>query len=293
MTTINALKLKQASFVAYFSHLPPQEAIDRCSKLQGAAEICSDVDNWMAYVARRYGFKYSLQRPDLTTADEWMAHALALEQVDFERLAQNEFRPSHNVHRYIVTLFTEVPATLRSEFQFMNWLNQRVPGGNYPPNITVNLPGLPLVISDASLEAIFHLCRFTVQINRGGFMNDIDIKHRSHDAEMFESSSLCHEWLLELLVPYYSSLVDKGYEVNRVKITSINQEGGIFHNLIVPKNFTVVLLRLKQLFEIENRPFEVNLILDSIEPITISLKYVPAKITDADALREQEIIYTW
>jgi hypothetical protein len=73
--------LKSSSFVSYFSHLPPDQAIEKCAQLQGASDICSNVDNWKAYVAKRYGLKYSLQRPDLLTADEWMAQAMELEKV--------------------------------------------------------------------------------------------------------------------------------------------------------------------------------------------------------------------
>lgn len=265
--------LKQSSFVAYFSHLPPQEAIDRCSELQGAADICSDVDNWKAYVARRYGLKYSLQRPDLTTADQWMQHVLILEQVDLRRSLRGILVAPANTHGYAAPLFHESPATIRSQFEHMNWLLTFPFGENKPVSIIVTLPGMPLVISDAT----FHLCGFDVNVPSGVWLQALDDKHPSHDSTIFEAASLCHDWLLELLVPYYSSYIERGYALDGLRITSMNQEGQIFHNLVVPPNFNFILSRLQQLFTIENQAFMFEIILAGLEIVTISLKYLTSK----------------
>lgn len=276
-----ALSLRKASFVAYFSHLPPQEAIEKCHQLQGSSELCSDIDNWKAYVAKRYGLKYSLQRPDLTTAEEWQAQAVALE------------KPG-NVNKYYAFVFRDFPPMLFSERElFVSDFRRNYQLYTELFQIGVELPGIPIIVSDNSRQLTFHVCHFYVQDRDYNFGDDIDVKHLSHDRTIFESQSLCREWMLELFVPYYSIYASKGYTPSgfSVEYTTISSIGISHWDHARANNIDEILAILNSLF-IEGQSFKMILTLkgpkeqkgltrvrrSKRESIIINLAYIPARL---------------
>jgi hypothetical protein len=184
---MNPQSLRSSSFVAYFSHLPPQEAIQRCANLKGAAEICSDVDNWKAYVAKRYGLKYSLQRPDLTTAEEWQQQALALEiSTD----------PKINGHLYYAGTYNGGETRLFPYGDRRQHIPPNIGNAHYFFRIKLYVVGLPIIVLPETTHVTFHVGSFKAS------NDDLDVK-----ASAFESATLSYEWLLELFIPTYENYV--------------------------------------------------------------------------------------
>jgi hypothetical protein len=210
--------LKTSSFVAYFNHLTPDEAAQACANLHTAVEdICGDVDNWKAYVAKRYGFKYSVQRPDLLTAEEWIEHARILETLYPNLSVTHKNARRKGINAYVAITDENGNGILRKNYHPL----REVPLGIdqvFVFFIRVYLPGLPLVISQRTKQFTYHVARFYV--NKGiiahfGFkwniVESLDDKHPSSDSTMFESAEFCKQWYLELFMPYYSFYINQGY----------------------------------------------------------------------------------
>lgn len=198
---MNPSSLRTSSFVAYFSHLPPQEAIERCASLQGATEICSDVDNWKAYVAKRYGLKYSFQRPDLLTAEEWQQQALALEISTDAKINGNTYiaiADASGITRLV---------SLRGRREYYHAHPDNKAKVFSAPILFV--PGIPIVISEANRYTIFYVGSFA----------DRDMGQQLQS--IFESPDLSHQWFLELLIPTYSEYVGQGKVLNYIDVSTV------------------------------------------------------------------------
>jgi hypothetical protein len=280
---MNPQSLRSASFVAYFSHLSPQEAIQRCASLQGATEICSDADNWKAYIAKRYGLKFSVQRPDLITAEEWQAQAVALEK----------YKPD-NTNRYYAFVYRDLPPMLFSDRDYATSdFNRNYQLYRELVKILIDLPGIPIVVSDYSRRLTFHVCDFYVQNRNVELVEDLDTKHRSYANTIFESQSLCQEWLLELFIPYYSTYINKGYSPTKFNIEyeTVDSLGVFRWGVVHKKNINKILTILNPLF-VEGQSVKMRVSLkgpkdqkvlnlarkSKRQRITFNLAYVPAKL---------------
>ena len=280
---MKAPTLRQTSFVAYFSHLPPDEGIDNCAKLQGATEICSDVDNWKSYVAKRYGLKYSLQRPDLTTTSEWQLQALALEQPNSVIVPYQ--------HNYVATASRGESPVFQSSDDHRKY-NAANPGALYriESRITVSVPGIPIDINYKTLDVTFHVRFFQIGGPSSQLAPAFDIKHPNRDSTVFESASLCHDWMLELLIPYYSKYLELGY-TSVVINSGVVDANGEFTERRSIATLDDILKKLDEIFSIKNQRFDVDIsmtIPESQEPTTynklsqrmiIILGYLAAKVS--------------
>jgi hypothetical protein len=285
---MNPNSLRSSSFVAYFSHLPPQEAINRCNQLQGAAEICSDVNNWKAYVAKRYGLKYSVQRPDLLTADDWMAQAIALEAANLNLPSQNQPKITPLQDNYIAVVFPESSPLLLNHSQYRVYLKEHEDVEQLI-SIALLVPGIPIIINDDTRLATFHVARLTVLGNMGQILPSMGPKHPSYSSVMFESAKLCHQWMLELLIPYYSAYAEVGYVPSQVHMATVNDNGVLENSVEYVDLIEHAMSILDGPILIRTRPFDFRLTMNAnqdlvrnkrgVAPkITIRIEYVPAQL---------------
>jgi hypothetical protein len=299
---MNPSSLKSSSFVAYFSHLPPQIAIERCNRLNGAAEICSDADNWKAYIAKRYGLKFSVQRPDLITAEEWQAQAVALEEVDlnwhfddWSKVGMARYAIPEGRNRYVAViiegfqnggvLFTY--AELKAYFKA-----HPIIFDDQAIEIPLFLPGIPVVVSDYSRQITFHAVKFRAQVH---FENSQDYpnlgpKLPHDDATTFESPTQAHQWLLELFIPYYTKFMEYGYTLNNVDELIVDHTGHTVNNVLAGIKFDQLLDRLMS-FVLAQGPFNFRVKFthpneqmmvdrygrDAVRA-SIDLEYIPVKL---------------
>lgn len=263
--------------MAYFSHLPPQEAIARCEQLQGASEICSDIDNWKAYIAKRYALKYSVQRPDLLTAEEWQQQAMLLEVRNTE--------PSDQI--YIAVAINGAPAIFRPFQGYEQYLNQN-PGflANIVRTIPVIFQGLSIVNSPRTRDVIFHVCEFSI-ISIEGNVRPLDRKLPPKATTMFESTELSHQWFLELLIPYYAEYIAQGFQPMTLISTVDRIDGGNITNIFPINNLESILARLADAFKLNDASFHLVLTLHRVgileqnlpsQSLAIHLKYIPARL---------------
>lgn len=276
--------LKTSSFVSYLSHLPLKEAVETCAGMQAAVEdICGDLDNWKAYVARRYGLKYSVQRPDLLTTDEWIRQAFILENLKDN--SAEAIRDRNALNHYYAVVNQNGSATLHAGYE-----PEEIDGMNRF-FISLSLPGLPIVVSDISREFTYHVVGFTMTIKMPPpyhfiptVIPALDAKHPSRDTIMFEYSEFANRWLLESFIPYYAYYTKYGYSFNLARFDHpVPQDAG--HNF---NTLQEVLTELSARFNDANRPFSMIIILrkNSVEggshpvgsTVTAHLQYIPAKL---------------
>ncbi len=250
----------------YFSHLPPREAIARCSRLNGAEEICSDVDNWKAYIIRRYGLKFSLQRPDLTTADEWQRQALALE-------ISTDSEADENV--YLAMALFDGTTRLMNLEQRREYYREPTNRGAAFFTPIIYVPGIPIVISAETRQMTFHVGRFTSTILIGQTLTSI-----------FESVALTEQWFLELLIPAYSEYVDEGRLLTALQFDAVDRTGHVTSRRIQgtankAENLNLVLSTFKELLGTSGTSFNLSVQFSRTMiagPTNIRLTYVPAKL---------------
>ena len=171
--------LKSESFATIFAGLPPKEVIRKCSAMPGSEDICSDMNNWKAYVTKRFSRKRGLQRPDLLTVDEWITHATLLE--DKTKIT------TYNVGIYLY----EVEGSL-----FTGNIHNKHPDYFV---LAITVPGLPFSIRPDYHPVIF-ICDFQIS-----GMDDLiatigkELALLYTNIDFLESSSLVVERHLEIL----------------------------------------------------------------------------------------------
>lgn len=263
---MNPKSLLSSSFVAYFSHLPPQEAIERCNRLNGAAEICSDIDNWKAYISKRYGLKYSVQRPDLLTTEEWQQQALALEGLDlswhvddWRRVGAERYAVPAGRNNYIAMIIEGSKnggILLTYDGSTAYFKDHPIIFDDRLIQINLLLPGIPLAVSDYTRQITFHAVQFRAILHFKSPQDfpNLGSKLPHFDATTFESSELAHRWLLELFIPYYSKFIEFGYKLNNIDEQIVDDDRHIVNNILAGISLNQLLKRLMS-FLLAHAPF--------------------------------------
>jgi hypothetical protein len=156
--------------------------------------------------------------------------------------------------------------------------------------IPISIPGIPIRMDNVTAETVFHVCRFVIQDDLMRHPSQVDDEYSVYSAAMFESSQLCHQWMLELLIPFYSKYIESKYSIRQCRVGRIVTDGQLIGNLIIANSLQDILVELDNLFSTKNESFVIQLTFTPLkdEPnvvylgtelrkMIIQLVYVPAR----------------
>ena len=274
--------LKETTFAALFAHVPPLEARDKCSTLPGQADLWFDAWSWREYVARRYRRKYAVNRPDLTTADEWFNQAILLE----EYFKAGEPRWTSKMRDYTVTSLPGQLGLIRSMDDYRAYAKADPKTRSEEiERIGLHLVGLPVVKSPNKDGIVVYACHFNIYQTAAAedeVLEDIDDRHPRSSSLMFESPELCHQWFLELLVPYYFKYTGLGYALKRATSYYFGPDNPNYDlplKKIRPNgNLEDILSEMDVIFKTSRFEYSNTIYIILEDGIEIKLSYIPATI---------------